>query len=539
MKPLVRIAVAALAFAGCNLVLGLDAYKIEPVVTVQPECTTNAECTARLTAEGPFDDAGLDAGTLDGGIVPGVCVKPDNHCVRVLSPDCTSITGDYLNDNAVLLGTLFSLKGSQAVTNLPRQRSATLAAEEINSTLGGSGLPPAVAGEPRRPLVVVSCDESGNLVRAGTHLADDLHVPAIVGPNTSQDTLDLTTKLSAAKGMLLMSPTSVANSVASLADNNLTWRDIPSDSQRSALTLHQIAAIEAQLHATRGNTLKLGIVYRDDALGQSALGSISGNVQLNGKPISDPSNGPLVKISRYDPTQVATQTAIAQSFITFQPDIVVVFGTAESVTNVLLPFEQGLTLAAADAGTTANRAWYVLIDSNKVQELINGLSAANVPADLRTRIRGTGVTPEATSASVFGAFNTAYSARFGDNPRVAGMGPSYDGMYALAYALAATTGERPTGASIARGLAKLGTGTSIDVGASTVLGAFQRLTAGESISPRGTFGVLKWDANGDIVGGTVEIWCIGLAANTPYFGSSGLKLDVATQVISGTYTQCQ
>src|SRR5207253_327055 len=160
-------------------------------------------------------DAGPDAapdaavGTLPDGKVPAVCLKPEGRCVRLLSLDCPTLTGDYTNDDAIVVGTLFSLSGTTGATNVARQQSATLAVEEINPALGGGGIPPAVVGGPHRPLVAVSCDEA-NLLRAAGHLVTELHVPAVVGPNTSQDALDMTLKVSAPGGTLLMTPTAVA-----------------------------------------------------------------------------------------------------------------------------------------------------------------------------------------------------------------------------------------------------------------------------------------------------------------------------------------
>jgi hypothetical protein len=170
------------------------------------DCTTNQECTDRAStgAQGA-------AGAGD-GIVAAVCVKQGGaHCVPLLSQDCTLITGDYTNDQAIIIGSLFSTQGPTAATNLPRQQSAELAIEQINAA---GGVPSGSTSANPRPLVMVSCDESTNLVRAAGHLVNDLHVPGIVGPNTSQDTLDVSTKVTVPGGTVVMSPTGVASSIA-------------------------------------------------------------------------------------------------------------------------------------------------------------------------------------------------------------------------------------------------------------------------------------------------------------------------------------
>lgn len=552
----------AAPLAGCGLAYGLGDYRIDDPLSSEgggrdaeaeggeaapPECTTNAECTTRATAQGPLDaGAGYDGGpvgVLEGGTAPAVCVKPEGRCVRLLTRDCPTVLGDYANDDSILLGTLFTLSGATTGTNTARQQSALLAAEEINSSLGGSGIPAAKGSTAARPLAVLSCDESQDLVRVGTHLLRDLHVAGIVGPNTSQDTLDLTTKLVANNDSLIMSPTAVAAGISGLPDKNLTWRNIPSDTPRGKLMIQQLNALEeglklnslpAQAGGARPGPLKLGIVYRDDAQGQSNFGAISADLQWNGAGLSAASNAAFVKISRYNPANAAADTAgIVTDFIAARPDVIAVFGTAESVTGFLVPYEKALE-TAAPAGV---KPYYMLIDSNKIKELLDGTVAAGVGANLRLRLRGVGVTSEAAAAPVLNAFNSAYTARYGTNPRVSGMGQSYDAMYALALGIAATPDQRPTGAAIAKGLRFLGEGPDVVIGQGNVRAAFQQLANGTRITVRGTFSEFKWDANGDLAGGVLEMWCVSAGAPN-FFASSGLQFDVATLTASGGYVPC-
>src|SRR5882724_112118 len=239
------------------------------------DCTTNQECTDRAEA------LGLAGAAAEAEATPSVCVKtPIPHCVQLLSNDCGTITGNYLDNSAIVIGSLFSTKGATAATNLPRQQSATMAVEQINSA---GGIPSGSTSANGRPLVMVSCDESTNLVRAATHLVNDLHVPAIVGPNTSQDTLDVSTKVTVPGGTVVMSPTGVASSIASLSDNDLTWLMVPSDVQRAPLMINQINALEQALKTgpQMKTTVKLGVVFRNDALGIGTRTSLN-DLMING-----------------------------------------------------------------------------------------------------------------------------------------------------------------------------------------------------------------------------------------------------------------
>src|SRR5205823_5474441 len=115
---------------------------------------------------GPPD--GSDAGPPT--TVPAMCVQSVGKCAELLSDDCKTITGgNYLDDNAILLGSLFSTSGATATTNIQRQQSATLAIEEINDITNG-GIPGK--GGVKRPLIMLSCDEAVKASRAATHLID-------------------------------------------------------------------------------------------------------------------------------------------------------------------------------------------------------------------------------------------------------------------------------------------------------------------------------------------------------------------------------
>jgi branched-chain amino acid transport system substrate-binding protein len=491
------------------------------------ECTTNQQCTDKATQNAAETGAG---GAGDDGPVAAVCIKPEGRCEPLLSEDCHTITGDYLNDRAIILGSLFSTMGAQAATNIPRQQAAALAIEQINAV---GGVPWGKTSADARPLVMVSCDESTNLVRAAEHLVKDLGVPAIVGPNTSQDTLDVSTKVTVPGGTVVITPTAVASSITALGDNDLTWLMVPSDVQRAPLMIAQLGVLEAQLKEERALTqVKLGIVFRNDALGIGTRTSLN-ELVLNGKSLTDPVNlGNHVEIDGYSATATDLQ-ALVTKYLEFKPDIIVLAGTAEAISKVMVPLE------AQWVGDV--RPHYVLIDSTKVPEL---LTAATNNDNLRFRIRGTGITPgpsgKDTPTEAYNGFKIDYELRYpGGTSTISGMGPAHDAAYAIGLALAATKDQPVSGASIAAGLRMLAGGsTKITTLATNLLPAFQKLNAGVGITTVGSFGVLDWDANGAVKGGTLEMWCLGGTAAKPAYQSSGLLYDIMSAKESGTYKQC-
>ena len=492
------------------------------------DCTTNQECTDRAEA------LGLAGAAAEAEATPSICVKtPIPHCVQLLSPDCTTITGNYLDNTAIVIGSLFSTKGPTAATNLPRQQSATMAVEQVNTA---GGIPSGSTSANGRPLVMVSCDESTNLVRAATHLVSDLHVPAIVGPNTSQDTLDVSTKVTVPGGTVVMSPTGVASSIASLSDNDLTWLMVPSDVQRAPLMINQIGVLEQTLKTARNkSTVKLGVVFRNDALGIGTRTSLN-DLMINGASMTAGINlNANVQIDGYVGTD-ATQQPLVTKYLSFAPDIIVLAGTAEAITKIMVPLEA--------QWTNSDRPSYVLIDSVKVPELLAALTNNPNYDDLRKRIRGTGITPGPTGANTpgdaFTAFVLDYNQRYpGSAATTSGMGPSHDAAYAIAWALAATRTLPVSGASVAQGLRMLAGGaTQVEATSTNILTAFQKLSAGQKITAIGTFGNLDWDLNGAVLGGILEMWCVGGPTTKPAYASSGLTFDIKAKTYGGAYTQC-
>lgn len=509
--------------AGCGSLLGIEDRVFEPPVTYDDAAAApgpDAGSGGGKDASSGPDAAGCtthkQCATADASMV---CVPSVGKCTDLRSVDCPTVTGE-ITDDSVVIASLFSTKGSQAATNLPRQNSAALAVDEVNNY---GGVP---AGTAKRKLVMVSCDESSDLNRVSQHLIENLKVPAIVGPNTSQDAIDLTNKYSAAGDTLLISPTAVASSISDLADHGLTWRNVPSDVQRAPLMIDQINRLEAELKTARGlAAVKLGIIWRQDALGQGTFNSLSA-MNLNGKPLSDATNKSNVKIDGYVYT-AADQKTIVDGYIAFKPDIVAAIGTAEVVTKIIQPIEAGW-----GAGP---KPYYVLIDSGKTPELIAAVTASE---DLRVRVRGTGVTSSDESKAVHLTFGLNYKAKYGDFPDFSGMGPSYDAAYAVALAMAAQGAKPVTGTNLAGGLRSLAGGiTKVKVGPTEVTKAFTELGKGNAISVVGTLGPFEWDSNGDVLGSLIEVWCVGKAGSIAY-GSSGVTYNTKTKVTTGTYTQC-
>lgn len=511
------------------------------------ECTSNADCTTMLSSGGTT--------------TPAVCVQdPAPHCVQLTSEDCTTITGDYMDDNAVLIASLLSITGAQGPTNIPRQQSAIMAVEEINASNASGGILQSAAPGDTRKLVMLSCNEAANLPRAATHLIDDLHVPAIVGPNLSQDTLDLTLgntaiglPSSAQAGTALLSPAAVASAIATIPDNGLSFMMVPSDIQRVPLMKNRINALEVQLKTERSprTVFKIGIWYRGDALGEGTRDGLTSLV-FNGNPLATEISKGNAREDMYNPTATtADNMTLIQTYLAFKPDIVVLIGTAEAASAFALPLDS----MWATAMPTVPRPYYVAIDSTKVPEVLTAVTGND---DLRKRWSGTGIAPTPESQPVFSAFQIAYGQRWKDamgNPQPAtqsGMGPAYDAVYTIALSLVGKKDIR--GATVSSNLPRLATNAqactsdasgvqapcfTVSDHSRTLYANMSMLLADKPVTEIGTFGRLEWDPQGAKSSGLIELWCIDATGPKPIFASSGQTYDVKTQAVAGAYTPCK
>jgi ABC-type branched-subunit amino acid transport system substrate-binding protein len=502
------------------------------------DCQTNAECTTRMSTTAP---------------TPAICVQPAGHCVALTSEDCTVVTGDYTDDRAVVVASLLSTTGAQAATNIPRQQAAVMAVEEINSSNASGGILQSSTPGDARKMVMVSCDEAANLPRAATHLITDLHLPVIVGPNLSQDAIDLTIgnpaiglPSSAQAGTALLTPTAVASAIATIPDNGLTYMMVASDVQRVPLMKLQINALEAELKIARSkSSIKFALYYRGDALGEGTRDGLT-SLMINGTSLASAISGGKAREDSYDPL-ATDNAALVTSYTQFQPDIIAVVGAAEAIRYFITPLETAWPVGVP-------RPYYIGIDSTKVNDLIIAVTGND---DLRQRFRGTGITTTSETQPVLSAFQIAYGQRWRDamgNPQPAtqsGMGPAYDAIYTIALALVGKT--ETSGATIAAGLTELSTNTqacsydasgviapcfTITDHVRTLYNNMGTLLQHKKITEIGTFGRLEWDAQGAKSSGVIEMWCISGGSPKPSFASSGLTYDIKAQAPMGTYIPC-
>jgi branched-chain amino acid transport system substrate-binding protein len=480
-----------------------------------------------------------------------VCVQQEKpYCAPLLSDDCPTVTGDWQNDNALWIASLLGMTGSQAATNQPRQDAAILAVREINALGGIPG-----EGDTKRPLAMLSCDVAANRDRAATHLVNELHIPAIVGPNLSADVYALANDHTIAAKTVVLTPTGIAASIVELGSSNgLTRLMVPADKQRVQLFIDQIAEVEAQLKVSRpGRPLKLAIYYRDDLTGQGTRDALS-TLRFNNQTLTDNlNNGTAISVG-YDPATASMagwkDTATANLFVTgvppapaFRPDIIVVVGGIESAAGFFVHLEDVWQANAP----TSDKPYWIVNDPLRVSATLTKIGGGpTVNDNLRLRLRGISVTP-GEGQPAYEVFQQRFVAEFKDKmypstaPSSSGMGPIYDAVYTLALGMAAMRTadggafiRTPVGADITRGMDKLADPTGIRVSitdSADLVAAFRDLHAGKGIRAIGTFGPFKWLTSGAKGAGTLSVFCAAAppTAQTSSFRDSDISYDTDTR----------
>jgi branched-chain amino acid transport system substrate-binding protein len=529
---------APLALGGlaCSAILDVSAYHTteaaaptrtddggEPEASPPPSCASTAECVQK---NGEYS----------------ICRKSDHVCVSLQSKDCTRVFGDYKNDNAIFLGSLLPLAGPDQTTGIPCQNAIELAIDDFKKA---GNIPPRPGSTERRPLVLIGCNDASEdetAVRAARHLANDVQVPAIIGAAFSGITIKVATDVTIPAKVLLMSPSATSVAITRLDDKDLVWRTSPSDVIQADAHAAFMPAVEAEI-LKRGTvapgSVKVAVVHKGDTYGSGLAQALVEKVVFNGKPAINPANSAFLKVIDYgDPADTAKPPDYAravQETVAFRPQVVYLFGTTESVTEVLAKIESEWPLGV-------ERPTYLLADGAFISDTWAYLQAEDFPADeKRKRIFGT--VPGTNNAN-YQTFRILYGStiRDGTSADTSGTANAYDALYNLAYA-AVAIGDKPlTGPNLVAGFARqVPPGTAVKVGATNINTALQHLLGGGSIDFDGASGPLDYDLATGEASSDIQFWCMpkGVDGKAAAAKNSSTFYNAATKTIEGTLAEAR
>ncbi len=386
------------------------------------------------------------------------------HCHRLYPPD-------FDLEQGYLLGSILPVSGDLDKVGPPMENAIYLAIDEINQAGGINS----------RPLGILSCDSGTDgeiAVEVARQLINEAHVPAIIGPATSGNSIRAFNEVFKEAGVLLITPSATSPSLTALPDDGLLWRTVPPDT-------FQGAAISAHLQHLK--IQKLAVVNRDDAYGNGLRAAIEASYCQEERCSEER------YISRsYSVEQEAArrneQSEIFAEVQGFTPEVVVLIGLLQDGKDFMEMAHEKLQRFIVPDGLKDN----TLLEIEDEQML--------------DRLFGT--SPASPEGQIYQRFERLFRSRYGEEPSVF-TAQTYDACYLLAYALGALSPEQPPqGALITEKLKLLVGGQRFEVGFIDFNAVIQTLKQGKQLNIEGASGSLDFDPELGEAPGDIEAWYI-------------------------------
>jgi branched-chain amino acid transport system substrate-binding protein len=438
---------------------------------------------------GPADAADV-APRPDGGDAADVPAQPDagTHVPpgELITANCTRFYGhgvtldQAFDEDVLLIGAILPFSGQLGILGPFLDQAIEMAVKEINQVGGLRG----------RRFAVLSCDDatSGETSLAvATHLVEKARVPVIIGPVSSEITLNVFSRVTGPAGVLLVSPAASSPVMDNVPTDGLVWRTAPSNALLSAAIAEHVAALGED---------RVAAVNRDDTWGNAMREVFDARYCA----ARDCSAGRYLSRSYTTTNFEVSQSEILAELVAFQPDVVVLNAYISDGAAFLI----GATAAGIDRIITPDG----LRDSIAFA-LVPPAENARVLCDLF------GVSAEPPTA----AFRIRYETLWRQAP-VPYTANAYDAVYVVGYAIAAASrdgGPTPTGRQIAAAIPRLSSGTPIPTGNGDWNRGVQILRTGDSatIDYQGASGDVNLDPATGAVAGDVEGWHFNLTSLAP------------------------
>jgi branched-chain amino acid transport system substrate-binding protein len=327
----------------------------------------------------------------------------------------------------------------------------------------------------------------------------------IIGPSFSGVTIRITTDITVPAGVLALSPSATSPEITGLVDRGLVWRTAPSDEIQAEAMAKLLpgteAAVKAELPSTPPPALRIAYTVRDDSYGKGISEAFIRKVlDLN---IKTSAQVLEFKAASYEPKPADEDESItdnvAATVASFQPHIVIGFGTNEFATKVLPKIEARLPASAP-------KPRYLIPEGARVTELVDTVKKSQ--SGLKQRILGTA--PGARQSDHFTDFSQRFSKRFGPAPgNLAEF--AYDATYLVGHATGVSRRRSPTGNELAAALKSVSckdAGALLLIAGFDISASFNTAMTERCVDFEGASGPLDFNnATGEALS-DIALWCV-------------------------------
>ena len=361
---------------------------------------------------------------------------------------------------ALKIGLLMDFSGGSAEVLRDRQRAFELAIKHVNDGGGVLGLPVVIAVGDTTADPDKAVAEARRLVEVGG-------VHAIVGPNSSANTLPIAERVIGPAGVPTVSFSATSPALTGAADNGFLFQTALSDVSQGPVL--------AQVARDQGFD-NVGLLFIDDPWGRGLAGAFEGawDGAVKAVPVERGQTGFLAELGES------------------------ASGGAQAL--VVIAFEMAALTMVREAIDNGLYDRFVFGDAAKRQSLVRSIGGSRLG-----NMYGTG--PATASESVSSdAWEAAYVEEHGALPVLAYVKETYDATVVLA--LAAQAAGQLDGAAIRDRLRAVGGGPGMVVtaGPRGIADALHILVQGGEIDYEGASGSMDWDENGDLRRGHIGIW---------------------------------
>lgn len=468
---------------------------------LEPGCESTSACTEQ--------NEGL----------PALCRYPGSPCVRLATPECPLVSGDWQAGDALVLGSVGPYTLGQPDHSAPQleyvtrlRKALDLGVEEWQREV------PEGLFSSQRPLAVVHCNSNGDpsVAQLGMeHLLRDIQVPLVFALSDIEQAALVEQALRSDVTLVCVECYARAQ-LPPVLEAGLVWRMLPALEDQAELAAWRVSDLERKIRAERGlgdaEPIRVAVWSDSGDAFDAFVGALHEVLRFNGGQDAAQNGSNYLEIRNADPRrEIQARLSVARGVVAFVPDILV-SAVNEDFTGYYL------RMIEAEWPGAWPKPQYV---TTSLTEELNQLAAiVGGDDDLRRRISGTGLFLEDQVQRNLVGFQTRYGSRYGSDP--GRTQAAYDAWYAAALAIYSADAQgRLDGASIAAHFSRLTTGAAADVDPLALASARAYLAGHESIDLVGASTELDWDPISQRVRAEVALWCLRRDAN------GGLQLGSA------------